>query len=287
MEFQCAQNPWNFVLLPQEMRLMFMPEELRFEMDYKGEKHGYHYNLASADEQDVANATAAVSQTTNPLGFLYAGFSLEKVDSFVEGMEGSSASEALNAVSSSDVRSMLKESVGEKAKLAPAAEAYFFHRVFSKHSLPALVGPDMLDSSAPMEKTHPKDRIALLAKYKSWVAIKKMSIDSSVQDYEVSGILCAINETLVRKAFDFTQVDQVALETEAKKLTKGKRKSYSAVGELLSILPEQKWNQLENTYLLFSALSSMNVRPYAHREMLSKQYKDIKPPKPRGRMPKA
>ena len=264
-----------------------MPEELRFEMDYKGEKHGYHYNLDSADEQDVSSATAAVSRTTNYLGFLYAGFSLEKVDSFVEGMEGSSASASLGNVSTSDVRSMLKEAVGDKAKLVPAAEAYFFHRVFSKHSLPVLVEPEMLDSSAPMEKTHPKDRIALLAKYKSWVAIKKMSIDSSVQGYEVSGILCAINETLVRKAFDFAQIDQVALETEAKKLTKGKRKSYSAVGELLSILPDKRWNILENTFLLFSALSSIKVRPYAHREMLSKQYPDIKPPKPRGRMPKA
>lgn len=266
---------------------MIMPEELRFEMDYKGEKHGYHYNLDSADEQDVSSATAAVSRTTNYLGFLYAGFSLEKVDSFVEGMEGSSASASLGNVSTSDVRSMLKEAVGDKAKLVPAAEAYFFHRVFSKHSLPVLVEPEMLDSSAPMEKTHPKDRIALLAKYKSWVAIKKMSIDSSVQGYEVSGILCAINETLVRKAFDFAQIDQVALETEAKKLTKGKRKSYSAIAEALDSIPEKNQSKLERACILHCILSEFKVRPYAHREMLSKQYKDIKVPKPRGRMPKA
>ena len=264
-----------------------MPEELKFEMDYKGDRHGFHYNLESASEQDVAHAASQASVLANEKGFLYSGIKLKLIDEFVNGISSPSVSEALKSVSTSALRSTFKESVGELDKLIPAAESYFFFALFKKYGVPALAEPEMFSGKLHMEKTHPKDRIALLAKYKSWVAIKKMSIDSSVQDYEASGTLCAINETLVRKAFDFAQIDCAALDTEAKKLSKGKRKSYSTIGEAISSLPEQKWNKLENAYLLHAVLREFKVLPFANRLMLSKQYKDIKPPKPRGRMPKA
>ncbi|MBD3398680.1 DUF2666 domain-containing protein [Candidatus Micrarchaeota archaeon] len=269
------------------MRLVSMPEELKFEMDYKGDKHGYHYNLASASEQDVAHAAAAVSRLTNEKGFLYTGIGMMRIDEFIDGISASSPSEALKSLSTSDLRSAFKESIGELDKLVPAAEAYFFHKLFHKFSAPVLAEPEMFPGKLGVEKTHPRGRIALLAKYKSWVAIKKMSIDPSVRDYEVSGTLCAINETLVKKAFDFSQIDQVALETEAKKLTKGKRKSYATIGEVLESIPHKNQGKLEKAYLIHAILREFKVRPYAHREMLSKQYKEIKPPKPRGRMPKA
>lgn len=264
-----------------------MPEELKFEMDYKGDRHGFHYNLESASEQDVAHAAAAVSRLTNEKGFHYSGIKTGKIDSFVDSLSASSPSAALSSLNSSELRSAFKESAGPLEKLTPAAEAYFFFKLFQKFSVPVLAEPEMFSGKLKMDKTHPKDRIALLAKYKSWVAIKKMSIDSGVQDYEVSGTLCAINETLVKKSFDFAQVDQVSLETEAKKLTKGKRKSYPAIAEALDSIPEKNQSKLERACILHCILSEFKVRPYAHREMLSKQYKDIKVPKPRGRMPKA
>ncbi|MCP4647430.1 MAG: DUF2666 domain-containing protein [bacterium] len=264
-----------------------MPEELKFEMDYKGDRHGLHYNLESASEQDVAHAAAAISQLANEKGFLYTGIAMMRIDEFVDGISASTPSEALKSISSSVLRSAFKESVGELDKLVPAAEAYFFHKLFQKFSVPVLAEPEMFSGKLKMDKTHPKDKIALLAKYKSWVAIKKMSLDSGVQDYEVSGTLCAINETLVKKAFDFAQIDIIALDTEAAKLTKGKRKSYSTIGEVLESIPDKNQNKLEKAYLLHAILRELKVRPYAHRLMLSKQYKDIKVPKPRGRMPKA
>ncbi len=264
-----------------------MPEELIFEMDYKGDRHGFQYNLESASEQDVAHAAAQVSILVNEKAFLYSGIGHLPIDEFIKGISASSASEALKGISTPALRLAFKESVGELQKLTPAAESYFFFALFKKYSTPVLMEPEMFSGKLHMEKTHPKDRIALLARYKSWVAIKKMSIDPAVKDYEASGTLCAINETLVKKAFDFAQIDCAALDTEAKKLTKQKRKSYPAIAEAIASLPERKWNKLENAYLLHAVLREFKVRPYANREMLSKQYKDIKPPKPRGRMPKS
>jgi hypothetical protein len=264
-----------------------MGEELKFEMDYSGEKHGMHFLLDSASEQDVAHAAASALEIANARGFAHAGFGLSAVDAFVSALPQASASEALSSLSASSLRSALKAACGEKAKLTPAAESYFFHKLFSKYSLPCLPLPGMFGKGAKMEKTHPSGRVALLAKYKSWVAIKKMSIIPGVQGYEVSGILCAISETLHKKAFDFAQIDLPALDSEAKKLAGGKRKSYPAIAEAISSLPEKGKGDAENAYLLNSMLAQFKVRPYAHREMLSKQYPDIKVPKPRGRMPKA
>lgn len=256
-------------------------------MDYKGEKHGLCYRLDSASEQDVAHAASSALEISNAKGFEFAGFNAEKIDNFVSALSAKTASEALSSTPTSEIRAAFKDSCGELEKLTPAAEAYFFCKLFSKHSLPCLPAKEMFRGKVPVEKTHPEGRIALLAKYKSWVAIKKMSISQGVQDYEVSGTLCAISETLVKKAFDFSQIDLAAIETGAKKLTKGKRKSYPAIAEAISSLPEKGKSDIENAYLLFSILGQFKVRPYAHREMLSRQYPDIKTPKPRGRMPKA
>lgn len=256
-------------------------------MDYKGEKHGFCYRLDSASEQDVAHAVSSALELSNAKGFEFAGFNSAMIDKFVSSIPATSAPKALSDTPTSEIRALLKDSCGKLDKLTPAAEAYFFYKLFSKYSLPCLPAKEMFRGNLKVEKTHPSGKIALLAKYKSWVAIKKMSIVSSVQDYEVSGTLCAINETLVKKAFDFSQIDLTAIETEAKKLTKGKRKSYPAIGEAISSLPEKGKSEVENAYLLFSILGEFKVRPFAHREMLSKQYPDIKTPKPRGRMPKA
>lgn len=263
-----------------------MAEELKFEMDYNGEKHGFHYRLDSASEKDVAHAAASALEISSGRGFAYAGFSAPVIDKFVSSLPQRSAPEALGSLSASALRSALREACGERGKLTPAAESYFFHRLFSKYSLPCLPQPGMFPAKAPLERTHPSGRIALLAKYKSWVAIKKMSIVPGVQDYEVSGILCAISETLAKKAFDFAQIDLPALDAEAKSLAKGKRKSYPAIGEATASIPRKEKSDAENAYLLFAILREFKVRPYAHREMLSKQYPDIKTPKPRGRAPK-
>lgn len=263
-----------------------MPEELRFEMDYKGETHGFHYKLDSASEQDVAHAAASVSGIANEKGFLYSGVNLSRVDSFIGGLGGEGISGTLTGLAPGELRNCLKDACGEKEKLVPAAEAYFFHRLLGKHSLPCVAEPGMFGGRLIMEKTHPKGRIALMAKYKSWVAIKKMSVGPGVRDYEVSGILCAINETLVRKAFEFARIDTAALDTHAKKLAAGRRKSPSVVGEVLESLPEKGKTRVENAYLVFALLGEFGLKPYASREMLSKQYPDVKPPKPRGRMPK-
>lgn len=263
-----------------------MPEELVFEMDYKGEKHGVRFNLESASEQDVAHAISHVLPFVNEQAFHFSGIKKKPVEDFVHSLSAPNASEALKNTPASAIRAAIDSAVGEKPELFPAAESYFYFVLFKKYSLHALVAQEFFQGKLHMETTHPVARVALLAKFKSWIAIKKMGIVPGVQDYEVSATLCAINETLVKKAFDFSQLDLVALDTHAKKLVAGKRKSYQNVGEAIATLPEKGRKHIENAYLLFAVLREMNVSHYSQREMLMKAHPDVKIPKPRGRVAK-
>lgn len=263
-----------------------MPEELIFEMDYKGETHGIKFNLESASEQDVAHAISHVLPLVNAQAFHFSGINTKAIDEFASSLSVPTASEALKGTSASAIRAALESAAKENPLLFPAAESYFYSALLGKYALPSLPSQEMFQGKLHMEKTHPKGKVALLAKFKSWIAIKKMGIVPGVQDYEVSAALCAINETLVKKAFDFAQIDLVALGTHAKKLASGKRKSYQNVGEVLSMLPEKGKKDIENAYLLFAVLRELKVSPYAQREMLMKAHPDVKIPKPRGRVAK-
>jgi len=261
-----------------------MPEELVFELDYKGEKHGVRFNLESASEQDVARAISHILPFVNEQAFHFSGINKKPVEDFVNSLSAPTASEALKNTPS--IRAALDEAVKENPLLFPAAQSYFYFLLLKKYSLPPFPMQEMFQGKLHMETTHPVARVALLAKFKSWIAIKKMGIVPGVQDYEVSATLCAINETLVKKAFDFSKIDLVALDTHAKKLAAGKRKSFQNVSEAVASLPEKGRKPIENAYLLFAVLREMNVSHYSQREMLMKAHPDVKIPKPRGRVAK-
>ncbi len=263
-----------------------MPEELIFEMDYKGEKHGVKFNLESASEQDVAHAISHILPFVNEQAFHFSGINKKPVEEFVHSISAPTASDALKNTPSSSIRAALDEAVKENPLLFPAAQSYFYFLLLRKYSLPPFPMQEMFQGNLHSEKTHPVAKVALLAKFKSWIAIKKMGIVPGVQDYEVSATLCAINETLVKKAFDFSQLDLTALDTHAKKLAAGKRKSFQNVGEAISTLPEKGRKPTENAYLLFAVLRELNVSHYSQREMLMKAHPDVKIPKPRGRVAK-
>ena len=59
-----------------------------------------------------------------------------------------------------------------------------------------------------------EDQIAFIGAYNNWFAAKKLSMDSKIQDYEVSAILCGINHTIVNKSFDFAGLKVWRLEKE-------------------------------------------------------------------------
>ncbi len=156
-----------------------------------------------------------------------------------------------------------------------------------------------------------QDEIVFIGKYKKWAAIKKMSINEKTEDREVAAILASINSTLKTKTYDFLGIDTSKIDEYAAKVTKGKRKTYSNLADVLGKLktgevnkvlaeasPEKtvevngkqiagdKLKPVAEIYFMRALLSGMGYDVDASPEVIGKIYPDLKKAKPRGRFKK-
>lgn len=133
------------------------------------------------------------------------------------------------------------------------------------------------------------------ARYKDWMVVKKLSIESNTTPQEVSAILASVEATLSRKSYEFTGINQVKIEELAAKLTGGKRKSYVSLAESLSAMkpaelkaelaaacPSPAHLPIAENYLLKVMLDSLGFRTNLDMETLSGTFPEIKVAKPRG-----
>jgi len=145
------------------------------------------------------------------------------------------------------------------------------------------------------------DSIEFLAKYREWVAIKKMSISNDVKPEEVAFHLASIRQTIDRKAFEILGIKTSELDAYADKLTNNARKSYKNLAELLPSLGSQEakavvensckekpeLGEVANAYLFRKVAQNLGFDFDVNQEMLAKVYPYLKIPKPLGRKPKA
>jgi len=137
--------------------------------------------------------------------------------------------------------------------------------------------------------------IVFSAKYRDWIAIKKLSVDGNTKPEEVSAILASINSTLQRKSYDFIGINREAIEEYAKSLSKGKRKAYGSLAEvvssvkpgevkekLLSCCPDPKLLPIAESFFLKSLVESIGFRTTLDADVLTEVYPHLKIPKPRG-----
>jgi len=261
-----------------------MPEELKLEVSLPELKEGIVFDLSSAPEKDVAYAAAFCSEKVDALAFSYSGISLPILDRELAKYSGNGPKEAGKAlIAAKSLREAFRDSVGDKPALMPAAECYFFSKLPGRFGFSPKLAPGMVASQAKPKPFAPAGRVALVSRYREWIAIKKLSIEPGMERWEIAGILAGINETLVKKAFDFAGLDKAKLDAKAAGLIKGKRKSYQAIGEALQGV---EGSPAEVAYLYNSILSAFEILPYANRPMLSRQYPEIKGPAIRGRKPK-
>ncbi len=141
----------------------------------------------------------------------------------------------------------------------------------------------------------PIGEVAFTARYKDWMVIKKLSIDEKTTPQEVSAALASIEATLSRKSYQFSGINQSAIEAIAGKLVKGKRKSFISLAEALSSLkpteikdelraacPTDKHLGIAENYLLKCMLDQMGFKTNLDGETLQEAYPEIKVAKPRG-----
>ncbi|MFP3289411.1 MAG: DUF2666 family protein [Candidatus Micrarchaeota archaeon] len=152
-----------------------------------------------------------------------------------------------------------------------------------------------------MGSSEERDSIDFLAKYKDWIAIKKMSIDADTKPEEIAFHLASIRQTIDKKAFEILGIDTKQLDDLANKITSGARKSYKALAEAIASLGSQEardivakacngkeeLQEVANAYLLRKVVQNLGFDFDVNQEMLAKVYPQLKIPKPLGRKPKA
>jgi hypothetical protein len=248
-------------------------DEIIFTGAYKDFKLAVHFDLSGKEPMDVAAVLAYISETIEPFAFKFSGIDTAAVDKLagVNGKGSGAAVAALESRSPTELRGALLKAAREPA-LYSAAEAYFVNRLLSNAGVAFKASPPLAIKPSEEEIA---DFIGFVGKYGNWVAVKKLGLEK-VQDYEVSGILAGINHTVVNKAFDFAGSAKGGAAIAA-----GKRKSF---GNLLQCLRELGG---KDTYVVCKSLEAIGYKPYASPEMLTDAHPDIKPPKVKGRKPKA
>ncbi len=262
-------------------------DEILFSGAYKGWEHSVKYAMDGSTDLDAAYALCQIRENIEHRAFCHAGVDCTMIESLVP--EGKGMQDAIRLLESrkpGEWKEALLKSVKNEA-LLPVAESKLVCAVLSKNGLSASPCVSMLKSPIKPQSQEPLEGvIAFISRYKDWVAVKKMGVDSGTADYEVAGILSAINSPLVRKAFDFANPDR-QLEKVAEDITRGKRKSFPNLSEAFrKISPIMGASALNDAYLLKIVCERLNFIPYANVESMVAAHPDLKVAKPRGRKAK-
>ncbi len=140
------------------------------------------------------------------------------------------------------------------------------------------------------------------AKWKDWIAVKKLTIREDTKPEEVAFSLASIRQSIDRKAFEIfgEHIDIVGLDSYASKIASNKKKNFKDMADvILQLSSTESKKVVENscsknpdlkdiasTYLFRKVVQALGFDFDVNQEMLAKVYKELKLPKPRGRQPK-
>jgi hypothetical protein len=140
------------------------------------------------------------------------------------------------------------------------------------------------------------------AKWKDWIAVKKLTIREDTKPEEVAFSLASIRQSIDRKAFEIfgEHIDIVGLDSYASKIASNRKKNFKDMADvILQLSSTESKKVVENscsknpdlkdiasTYLFRKVVQALGFDFDVNQEMLAKIYKELKLPKPRGRQPK-
>ncbi len=262
-------------------------DEIIFSASYKNWVFSERFDLSNASEQDVAYALAHIREHIENEAFCRSGVDCEGIEAAIP--EGNGMHDLIKVLESRkpwEWKEFLLKFAG-KEELLPVAEAKLVCALLKKNGISAKIESSMIKSLLkPQKQELFEGQVAFIGRYKDWMAIKKLGVDETTRDYEISGILSAINTTLVGKSFDFLHPDR-SVESIAEAATRGKRKSFINLSQALrQVEPSLAGDRIRASYLLKCVFEKLGFAPYANVEVLTAAYPDLKVPKPRGRFSK-
>jgi Protein of unknown function (DUF2666) len=144
------------------------------------------------------------------------------------------------------------------------------------------------------------DSVEFVAKYKNWLAVKKLQITEGTPPEEIVLQLSTIRQSVDRKSFEILGIDTAAIDAYAAELTKGTRKSFPALAETIQKLGtkevkermkaatggKEELAEIAQTYLFRRVVQGLQFDFDVNPDLLQKAYPTLKVPKPPGRRPK-
>lgn len=252
---------------------MLGDEELIFIGKYRDFVFAERFDLSKAEKNDVAAALLHISEKIEQAGYRFSGIDYEKVDGLAKKLNG--INEVVAFMKESNLKKKLEECAKDK-KLMPVVESCFLNLLLSRAGIET---KPKLPLTLKPEEYNGDGGIVFVAKYRDWLVIKKLSLADVEADWEVAGAMAGANASAVNKAFQLVEVSYASIEGEAKKVAAGKRKSLAAAAEIIE-------KTAGNAVLLTKALESLGYYTYLTPLVLMDAYPDLKPKKPRGRVPR-
>lgn len=264
-----------------------MADEILFSGAYDGWEYSVKFDVTNATPADVSGALVQIHSNIESRAFCHYGVDCAMIEKEVPMGKGiPDAVRYLGSRKPGQWKEFMLRAAGRE-ELIQAAESKFVCTLLMHFKIPAKIHPEIIRSSIkPQKQELLEGQIALIARYKDWISIKKMGLETTTKDYEVAGILSSINSTLVKKAFDFLSPDR-GMEKIAAEATRGKRKSFINLAESLrKVEGYLTGNEINDAYLLKCVFENLGFAPYANVDVLVPAYPDLKTSKPRGRVAK-
>ncbi len=253
---------------------------------YKDFRKELRYGVSGADEKEVAKVLGAICDAGEPHAYAFSGIDVKGIQAYAK-PPGTGLAGVIGFLKShpqAQIKDKLK-SFCPVPELLPAAESCFFNALMANAKVSFRMGDSIAKPETVPGKEEAGDLIVFVGKYKNWISIKKLGLEGA-KDYEVSAALAGIVFTAANKAFDFSGIQKD--DALVAKAAAGKRKGYGNLAEALeAAMPGLKNDRVSDAYVICKVFETIGYKPYASPEMLSDAHPDIKPPKVRGRKPKA
>ncbi len=133
----------------------------------------------------------------------------------------------------------------------------------------------------------PSEYIDFIARYKNWVAVKKMAVRKETRPEEIVFHLSGIRNSFDKKLFSIMGINLDLLDEFSRSVSK-KSKTYSELGQVLSALDskdakeaiakscDKKISKIAEIYLLCRVMADSGFDTSVTQQMISKMYPDLK-----------
>ncbi len=133
----------------------------------------------------------------------------------------------------------------------------------------------------------PSEYIDFIARYKDWVAVKKMAVRKETRPEEIVFHLSGIRNSFDKKLFSIMGINLDLLDEFSRSVSK-KSKTYSELGQVLSALDskdakeaiakscDKKISKIAEIYLLGRVMVDSGFDTSVTQQMISKMYPDLK-----------